>query len=147
MKLAADIADSVDQGPFDVHVDVFEFLAELEPASGNVAADLFETGDNLVPLLVGEDAHFGEHVGVDDRAADIVGIEAAIEAHAFGELLDAAVGRPIENSAPRLIGQDVFQPKSGRRSAEVARRKKYSNMFILNVLRRGVNERRAADAQ
>ena len=33
-------------------MDVFEILAELEFATGNVVADLFEAGDNLVPLVV-----------------------------------------------------------------------------------------------
>jgi hypothetical protein len=38
-----------------------------------------------------------------------VGVEPAIEAHAFGELLDATVGRPIKNSAPGLVCQRKSQ--------------------------------------
>ena len=86
-------------------MDVFQLLAELEVASGDLVADLLKAGDDLMSLVVREDAHLGEHVGVGDGAEDIVGVEAAVEAHAFGELLDSAVRRPIKNSAPRLIGQ------------------------------------------
>ena len=105
MELAADVADPLDERPLDVHVDVFQLLAELELAGGDFVADLLEAGDDLVPLVVGQDAHLGEHVGVGDRAADIVGVQAAVEAHAFGELLDATVRRLVKYSAPRLIGQ------------------------------------------
>ena len=111
VELAADVADAVDQGPLDVHVDVFQLLAELEAAGGDFVADLLEASDDLVPLVVGEDADFGEHVGVGDRAADIVGVEPAVEAHAFGELLDTAVGRLVKNTAPRLICQRLAQRK------------------------------------
>jgi hypothetical protein len=84
-------------------VDVFKILAELELAGGDFLADLLEAGNDLVAFVVGEDADFGEHVCVGDGAADIVGVEAAVEAHAFGELLDATVGRVVKNAAPRLI--------------------------------------------
>ena len=103
VELAADVADAVDEGPLDVHVDVFQLLAELELAGGDFVADLLQAGDDLVPLVVGEDAHFGEHVGVGDRAADIVGVEPAVEAHAFGELLDTAVRRLVKHTAPGLV--------------------------------------------
>ena len=40
VELAADVADAVDQRPLDVHVDVFQVLAEVEPAGGDFLADL-----------------------------------------------------------------------------------------------------------
>jgi hypothetical protein len=39
------------------------------------------------------------------RSGDIVREQAAIEAHTFGELLDAAIGRLGKNTAPRLLRQ------------------------------------------
>ena len=109
VELAADVADAVDQRPLDVHVDVFQLVAEREVAGGDLLADLLQAGDDLVPLVVGEDADLGQHVGVGDRAADVVGVEPAVEAHAFGELLDAAVRRLVEHTAPRLAGQSCFR--------------------------------------
>ena len=110
MELAADVADPVDERPLDVHVDVFQVLAEVELAGGDFVADLLQAGDDLVPLVVGEDADLGEHVGVGDGAADVVGVEPAVEAHAFGELLDAAVGRLVKNTTPRLVCQRRIYP-------------------------------------
>ena len=107
VELAADVADPLDQRPLDVHVDVFQLLAELEAAGGDFVADLLQAGDDLVALVVGQDADLGEHVGVGDRAADVVGVEPAVEAHAFGELLDAVVHRLVKYTAPRLIGQGL----------------------------------------
>jgi hypothetical protein len=117
VELAADVADPIDQRPLNVHVDVFEILPEVEPASRDFVADLFQAGDDLVPLLVGQHADFGEHVGVGHGAADIVGVEAAVEAHAFGELLDTAVRRLIKDTTPRLVGQCSAQsgPAAGGR--------------------------------
>ena len=63
----------------------------------------FQAGDDLVPLVVGEDADLREHVGVGDGAADVVGVEPAVEAHALGELLDAAVGRLVKHTAPGFV--------------------------------------------
>ena len=37
VELAADVADAVDERPLDVHVDVFQLLAELEAAGGDFA--------------------------------------------------------------------------------------------------------------
>ena len=58
---------------------------------------------NLSALVGREQADFGEHLGVGDRAFDILRIEPAVEAHALGELLDAAVRRLIEYAAPRFF--------------------------------------------
>ena len=62
---------------------------------------------DIAPFVVRQDTNLGEHIGVGDRAADIVGVEPAVEAHAFGELLNAMVHRLVEYTAPRLIGQGL----------------------------------------
>ena len=126
--------------PLDVHVDVFQLLAELELAGGDLVADLLQAGDDLVPLVVGEHADLGEHVGVGDRAADVVGVEPAVEAHAFGELLDAAVRRLIKNTTPRLGCQRMIPAYGRAMCARAADSRATSNMFTVNTLRRIVND-------
>jgi hypothetical protein len=78
-----------------------------------------------------------------DRAADIMGAEAAIEAHAFGELLNATVGRLIKNTAPRLVWQREFprgfwssvgNRRIGKRAGNAG------NPFTVSRLRQSVNE-------
>ena len=100
VQLAADVAEPVDEGPLDVHVDVFQLLAEDERAGGDLGADLLQAGDDLVGLVGGEHADRGQHPGVGDRAADVVGVEAAVEADAFGEPLDAGIGVRLKHAAP-----------------------------------------------
>ena len=48
VELAADVADAVDERPLDVHVDVFELVAEREVAGGDFLMDLLQAGDDLV---------------------------------------------------------------------------------------------------
>ena len=52
VQFAAHVADAVDQGPLDVHVDVFQFGAEREAALLDFLADLAQRLLNL-PALVG----------------------------------------------------------------------------------------------
>ena len=73
----------------------------------NFLADFLQSLLNLSALVGGQQADLGEHLGVGDRAVDILRIEAAVEAHALGELLDAAVRRLLENAAPRFVGHQT----------------------------------------
>src|SRR5262249_35049202 len=56
VQLAADVAEFLDEGAFDVRVDVFEFDGEGEVAALDAAGDLVEGGDDLVRLVGGEEA-------------------------------------------------------------------------------------------
>ena len=93
------------EGLLDVHVDVFQFGAEREAALLNFLADLAQGLLNLQAFVGGEQPDLGQHLGMGDRALDVLRIEAAVEAHAFGELLDAAIGRLVKYPAPGLLRQ------------------------------------------
>ena len=54
---------------------------------------------NLLALVGRDQADLGQHLGMGDRGRDVVRIQPAVEAHAFGELLDAAVRRLAENTS------------------------------------------------
>jgi hypothetical protein len=60
---------------------------------------------HLPALALGQQADFGQHLGMGDRPLHVVGVEAVIEADAFGELLDAAIRRLGKHSAARWTGQ------------------------------------------
>ena len=68
VQLAADVADPIDQGPLDVHVDVFELDRELEPALVDRQTDFREPLDDLPALVGRQQTDLGEHLGVGDRA-------------------------------------------------------------------------------
>jgi hypothetical protein len=100
-----------------------------------------------VAFVIGQYAHLGEHVGMGDRGADVLGVESAVEAHAFGELLDAPVGRLVKNTTPRFVCQRIAPRGLSDRRASCRGLLAMSNIFTVNGLRRIVNERRAAVAQ
>ncbi len=130
VELAAHVADPLDQRPLDVHVNVFELLAEGEFAGGDLVENLFQAGHDLVPLVVGEDAHLGEHQGVGDRAADVVRVKPPIEGHALGELLDTAVRRLVKHTAPRLTGQSrIRRDGCGELRAAAGREKSSQHVY------------------
>ena len=61
VQLSADIPDFLDQGLFDVHVDIFEFDPVFEPARLDLAADFLQSAFDPVPFVVGKQAHLGQH--------------------------------------------------------------------------------------
>lgn len=101
MQLATDISQSINQRTLDVHVDVFQFLPELEVASLNLRFDLAERPFNLDSFVFRHDAGGGQHLGMRNRTADVLRVKPAIKADAFGERLDATIRRLLEYSAPR----------------------------------------------
>ena len=108
VELAADVANSFGELPLDVHVDVFKFLLELERPRLDLAADLFQAGDNLIPFGGRQHPRFRQHAGMGDRAADVLSVEATVEADALAEPLDARVDVAIKDAAPwfvLLLGQ------------------------------------------
>ena len=60
---------------------------------------------NLPAFVRREQADFCEHLGMGGRSGDVVRKQAAIEAHTFSELFDAAIGRLGKNPTPSLLRQ------------------------------------------
>jgi hypothetical protein len=78
--------------------------------------------------------------------ADIVGIEPAVEANAFRELLHAAIRRLIKDTTPGLVGQSLFLGVDAAGGAFAAKEIIRANIFTLNGLRQAVNARWAVFA-
>ena len=105
MQLAAHIAQALDQRLLDVHVDVFELGLERKFARFDLAADGFERCADLAALVDRDQADLGQHLGMGNRAGDVVRVEAVVEADALGEPLDAAVGLLRKDAAAGWTGQ------------------------------------------
>ena len=73
----------------------------------NFPADVRQGLLNLKAFVGGEQPDLGEHLGVGDRGFDILSVQPPVEAHAFGELLDAAVRGLIEDPAPCLFSHGI----------------------------------------
>lgn len=100
VQLASDIAELLDQPALDVHVDVFEFVAERQFAPLDLAEDLIECRLNPVRLVVGQQADGGEHAGVRFGAADVDVCQPRVKADRFGKGFHQFVGRGGETSSP-----------------------------------------------
>ncbi len=105
VQLAADVAKAVREGLLDVHVDVFQFRTEREAPLLNFPAYLAQGLLNHPAFVGREQANLGQHLGVGRGTFDVLRKQTAIEAHAFSELLDAAIGRHLKNTAPGLLRQ------------------------------------------
>ena len=102
----------------------------------NLLANGLQALLNLSAFVGGQQAHFGKHLGMGDRRADVVRVEPPVEADAFGELLDAAVRRFGEDSGPSFVRPRRTLQRCRTRQASGA------NLFTVNGLGKGVNERR-----
>ena len=111
MEFASRIAQPLDQRPLDVHVNVFELDPEGELPLLNFPANVRQGLLNLKAFVRREQPPGGEHLGVGDRGCDILGVEPPIEAHAFRELLDAAVRRLIEDPTPCLFSHGILSAR------------------------------------
>ena len=105
VQLAADIAQALDERLLDVHVDVFELGLERKFSRFDFFADGCQRFADLVALCVAEQADLGQHLGMGDRAGDVVRVEAMVEADAFGEAFDAAIGAVGKDAAAGRTGQ------------------------------------------
>ncbi len=103
VELAADVADPVDQRGLDVHVDIFPLQSERERPRDDLGPDFGQSPHNLLAFIGGEESDVGEHLGMRDRAPDVVLEEPTIKGDGFGELLDPAVGSLAKPAAPGLV--------------------------------------------
>ncbi len=99
VQLAADIAQSIDECLFDVHMDIFEFLPQGQVAAVQQLPDLAQRRLNLLALVATQETHVGEHSSMGNRTGDVVGVQPVVETNALGERLDASIGRPLEDAA------------------------------------------------
>src|SRR5205085_192774 len=116
VELAADVAEALDEGALDVGVNVFQLYREGELAAVDLALDVVQGGHDLSGLVGAEQADLGEHAGVGLAGADVVGVQAAVEADRLGEGLDAVVGLAAEAAAPGFLahaGLEDGAPRDG----------------------------------
>ncbi len=79
VQLAADGPRELGQAPLDRHVDVFVVLLEDERPPRELGLDFFETPDQVVAVLDGDDPALGEHPRVGAGLLDVVGPQPPVE--------------------------------------------------------------------
>ncbi len=110
MQLAADGADALDKPGLDVHVDILEADHELDLARLDVGADRLQPLDDGVGLGLFDNALARQHAGVNDRALDVVAVEALVEVDAGGEFFHEFVGGGRESAGPGFLTHVLDAP-------------------------------------
>ena len=126
VQAAARRADALRERLLHRHVDVFVVDVEVEVAGGDVGAHLVEAGADGVCILMGDDAHMGEHLGMRLGALDVLGPHALVEGQRRAIALEELSGLGLETAAPQsLVGGCVFHsskpPRLGRTSRDACR--------------------------
>ena len=118
VELAADVAEPVDQRGLDVHVDVFALEDERKRPRLDLRPNFRQSPHNLLAFVGGEQTDMGEHLGVRDRAPDVVLEEPTVKGDRFRELFDAAV-RSSPNRPPQGLLATPHAPHSHDMRAQV----------------------------
>jgi hypothetical protein len=114
VQLAANVTELVDQGRFDIHVDVFTLKHERKTSPLYISPDFRQSPHNLLALVRGEETHTLEHSRVRDGTLDVVLEKSTIKGDGFRELHHATVGSISETTAPGLMDHALFSRANRR---------------------------------
>ena len=109
VQAPAGIADALGEAGLDVHVDVFEGLAEREGPRLDLGGDLGEAALDVALVLRGQDADLDQHGGMGERALDVLPPHLAIEADRGIYLLHHHAGAGGEAATPLGVGLGIAQ--------------------------------------
>lgn len=107
MELPADIAEAVDKGRLDVHVDVLAIEPELKLPFLNFRPNIRQASHNLLAFFKGDQTYMSKHLSVRDGTPDVVLEETTVKRDRLRKLFDAAIGFFSESPAPRLLGHPL----------------------------------------
>ena len=122
MQPSAGRSDQFGQPRFDIEMDVLEPGRELEPCALDLLANLQQPAPDGAAVLGRDDALRHQHIGMRQRARDVLRIEPAVETdgsvdplHDFrrSELVTAAphrVGAALARSRSRVLSCHEFVP-------------------------------------
>ena len=100
---AAGRADQVGEPRLDVEMDVFELGRETELAALDLGTNLRQSRLDGAAVGGRQDLARHQHVGVRQRARDILGVEPLVEADGGVDLLHDGIGTTGKAAAPHLV--------------------------------------------
>ena len=98
----ASVADALGQHGLDVHVDVLVVQRELHLAVLDVGQDGLQALDDLLGLVLLDDALLAQHGGVGDGAPDVLLIQPGVKADGGIKVVYQCVGLLLKPSSPKL---------------------------------------------
>src|SRR5713101_9141677 len=102
VQLAAHVAGDLDEAAFDVHVDVFELGAKVEPAALELRAHVLQALVDGGALRGVDEPGALERLGPCGAAADVVAPEPPVEGQRRREGFRGGVGPRREAASPGL---------------------------------------------
>jgi hypothetical protein len=123
MQLPPHIAQALNQRLFNVHVNVFQLGPELKFPGLNLTANRLQRLADLLTFAVADQSNLRQHLGMRNRASDIVRIEPVIKADTLRKPLHTAI---------RATRKDATAGGTGHGKGSGSFRSwKYSSFFIL----------------
>ena len=86
----------------NVHVDVLVVHGELHLASLNILQNGLEAGDDLLHLVLLDDALLAQHVGVGNGALDVLLIQPGVKLDGGVKVVYQGIGLLLEPSSPKF---------------------------------------------
>ena len=109
--------DAVGQHDLHIHVDILVFrIKDVQIALLNFLEDFLQILDNLLRLVLLDDALLAQHGRVRDRTGDILTVQAAIKLNRRVKIVYYIIGFLLETSCPKLHW-DVLLPNPAGFSA------------------------------
>ena len=102
MQALARIADALGEQGLDVHVDILVVHGELHVARLDVRQNGLQAVDDLLHLVLLDDALLAQHLGVGNGAGDVLLIEPGIKLDGRVKIIDKSVGLLLEPTSPKF---------------------------------------------
>ena len=103
VQALAGVADAGGEGLLHEGMDVLGVGVDGEGAGGQIIRDGGQTAQNILAVLLGDDALLCQHGGVDAAAAHILCDHPLVEADGRVEVVDAGIDRLGETALPKLF--------------------------------------------
>jgi len=103
VELPPGLADTIDQGRLDDHVDVLQLRPELELAGLDVGGDALQAADDRAQLAPRQHADLAQHPGVGDRAGHVVAAQGGIHVDRRQQPAGGGVRIAAEAMLPGLL--------------------------------------------
>ena len=100
MKPLAGIADALGEQLLDVHMNVLVIERELYVAFLDILEDALEALNDLLGLMLLDDALPAQHGRVRDRAGDVLLVQAAVKQDGRVKVVYYKIGLLLETSCP-----------------------------------------------
>jgi hypothetical protein len=104
MELLRNRPGDLKQSGFDMHMNIFKAIFELEFSLFDLLSDFLQTPDQLVAFFSGDDCCFRQHPAMGNAALDVIGVKPPVNLNRGGKGLDNPCRLFRKSSLPEFFG-------------------------------------------